>query len=249
MILIYHHISPRDAVPPDWEPNEGWRFVHTPVGFERQLLELQQRGYRFVTLAELVDDIHKRGAEDTKTVAVTFDDGWVDNFTFGLPILTKLSVPATFFVTSGHIYRSEDDPRKMSVLQLKELLRAGMTVGGHTRLHPDLTRLPLEDAARRIALCKEDLEKALGVTIRFFAYPGGAFNRQVAQLVRDAGYDAACSILGPARNNTSSLFWLYRDLLSESMDNYHDRYRLSSLARRLLSFRVRRRLSQTLHVN
>jgi peptidoglycan/xylan/chitin deacetylase (PgdA/CDA1 family) len=246
MILMYHHIAPPEAVPPEWEANEGWHFTRTPEGFERHLLELMRRGYRFISLEELVDDIHKRGAEDPNTVAVTFDDGWVDNFIFGLPVLKKLSVPATFFVTSGHIHNGEDDPRKMSVSQLKELLRARMTIGGHTRLHPDLTKLPLKDAGRSIGECKEDLETALGVPVRFFAYPGGAFNRQVAQLVRQAGYAAACAILGPDRNTTSSLFWLYRDLLSESMNNYHDRYRLSPVARALLSFRVRHRLRRQL---
>ncbi|MBI3852527.1 MAG: polysaccharide deacetylase family protein [Verrucomicrobia bacterium] len=246
---MYHHVAPVEAVPPGWEANEGWRFMHTPEGFSRQLLELRRRGYRFISLAELVDDIHKRGAEDPKTVAVTFDDGWLDNFIFGLPVLKELSVSATFFVTSGHLHRGKDDAEKMNTAQLQEMLRAGMTIGGHTRTHPDLTKLLPEQARDEIVGCKEDLEGALGVPVQFFAYPGGAFNRSVARLTQEAGYVAACSVLGPARNDQSSLFWLYRDLLSESMNTHHDRYRLSPIARRLLSFRVRRRLSRILAAN
>jgi len=132
---------------------------------------------------------------------------------------------------------------------VRELLRSGMSIGGHSRSHRDLTRLRSSEAKAEIAGCKHDLEELLGIRIRFFAYPGGAFNREVAQLVRQAGYDAACSILGPDRNDTSSLFWLYRDVLSEYMDTWRDRYRLSLSARRLLAFRVRRKLRRRLEQN
>jgi peptidoglycan/xylan/chitin deacetylase (PgdA/CDA1 family) len=91
------------------------------------------------------------------------------------------------------------------------------------------------------------LQRALGVDVRFFAYPGGAFNRDVARLTQEAGYTAACSVLGPARNAQSSLFWLYREVLSEGMDTWHDWYRLSPLARRLFSFRVTRKLTSALN--
>lgn len=249
MILMYHHVAPPDVVPTKWDYIEGWDDRVSPEAFENHLIALTKKGGHFTAMSEMVDNIHKRGVEDPKGVALTFDDGWVDNHAYALPILKKHCVPATFFVTSGHLQSGTEDPRKMSLPQLKELLHAGMTIGGHSRSHPDLTRLPPGEARIEIEGCKDDLEQSLGVNIRFFAYPGGAFNRDVARLVREAGFLAACSSLGPNRNDASSLFWLYRDLLSESMISYHDRYRLSPLARRLLSFRVRRRLSQTLSAN
>jgi|ERR1035437_444274 peptidoglycan/xylan/chitin deacetylase (PgdA/CDA1 family) len=246
MILMYHHIAPPQAVPSVREPSEGWKFTHSPHGFERQLVALRQRGYRFVSLAEIVADIRKRGVEDNRSVAVTFDDGWVDNYRFALPVLKRLSIPATFFVTSAHLGKGTRDEKKMGFAQLTELLDAEMSIGGHSRTHPDLTKLAPEQAREEIAGCKKDLEGALGVSIQFFAYPGGAFNRDVARLTQEAGYTAACSILGPAPNDTTSLFWLYRDLLTESMTTWGDRYRLCPAARRLLSFRVARRLRKRL---
>ena len=243
---MYHHVAPAEAVPLAPEPNEGWNFTLLPEGFECQLLELRRRGYQFVSLTHLVDDICKQGAEKTQAVAVTFDDGWIDNYRFALPILKKLAVPATFFVTSAHLGNGTQDKKRMNLAQLKELLDAGMSIGGHSRTHPTLTRLPLDQVRAEIAGCRADLKQALGVDVRFFAYPGGAFNSSVARLTQEAGYIAACSVLGPARNDRSSLFWLYRDVLSESMNTWHDRYRLSPLARRLLSFRVARRLEAAL---
>ena len=243
---MYHHVAPPEAMSPHRAPHEGWEFTHSPQGFERQLIALQQRGYRFVALAETVDDIRKRGVEDNKSVAVTFDDGWVDNFEFALPVLKRLSIPATFFVTTAHIRVGSDNAKKMGLAQLRELVRSGMNVGGHSRSHPDLRNLPAKRASEEIRGCREDLEQELGMSIRLFAYPGGAFNRQVARLTEEAGYSAACSVLGPCRNDTSSLFWLYRDLLTESMNTWGDRYRLCRAVRQLLSFRITRRLKQQL---
>ena len=246
MILMYHHIAPPAVVPKEHTPLEGWDFTHTPEGFERQLVELKQRGYQFVPLADLVRDIQKRGSEPAQTVVITFDDGWLDNYTYALPILKRLSIPATFFCTTGHIQNGAADSRKMNVAQLRELLAAGMTIGGHSRTHPDLTQLTTEEARNEIAGCKKDLEQALGIAVQFFAYPGGAFNRNVVHLTQAAGYTAACSVLGPARNNQASQFWLYRDVLSESLNTWGDKYRLCPPVRRLLEFRVARRLNQRL---
>jgi peptidoglycan/xylan/chitin deacetylase (PgdA/CDA1 family) len=243
---MYHHIAPREPIPPVKGTNEGWELSISPQGLEGQLIALGQRGYHFVSLAEMVDDIRKRGVEDNESVAVTFDDGWVDNFEFAFPVLKRLSIPATFFVTTAHIRGGIGNSGKMGLAQLRELVRSGMNIGGHSRSHPDLRKLPAEEASEEIRGCREDLEQELGVSVRLFAYPGGAFNQQVARLTEEAGYMAACSVLGPHRNDRRSLFWLYRDLLTESMSSWGDRYRLSPTARRLLSFRVKRRLKQRL---
>jgi len=238
MILMYHHVAPPESV-----PFEHRNINHTPAGFERQLRELLRRGYRFESLSDCLRNIGKTGAETPRTVQLTFDDGWVDHYQFALPILRKLGLTATFFVTTEHVHRGIDDPAKMSARQMLELLDAGMTIGGHSRSHPTLTALSLVDARAEIAGCRDDLQKALGIEADFFAYPGGAFNPSVAQLVVEAGYRAACSVIGPARNDASTTYWLYRDVLTEEMNAPRDRYRLSPLARRLLEFRVKKRLA------
>ena len=242
MILMYHHIMPPAMVPSNKPPLEGWDFTHSPTAFERHLTTLQRRGYRFVSLADLTQYIQRHGTEPAKTVTVTFDDGWLDKFTYALPILKQLAIPATFFCTTSHLQTGKDDPAKMTRTQLQDLLAAGMTIGGHTRTHPNLTTLSVEQATDEIAGCKYDLEQALNIKVKFFAYPGGAFNRSVARLTQDAGYTAACSVLGPAPNDSTSMFWLYRDVLSESMTTWRDRYRLCPIARRWLAFRTTRRL-------
>lgn len=237
MILMYHHVVPADRPPAEPEAGEGWQFAHTPEGFERQLNAMRARGFDLIGLDAYVAEIESTGREPRRAAVVTFDDGWIDNHDFALPILRKLGVPATFFVTTNG-WDAGGAKGRMSPAQWRELRAQGMLIGGHTRTHPDLTRVSLADAKTEIAGCKADLESALCETVDFFAYPGGAFNRAVAEVARVAGWRAACSVLGPARNTRESLFHLYRDTLTESMDSWRDAYRLSPLARRAMEFRV-----------
>ena len=244
MILLYHHVAPPERVPPDGA--DGWGFNHSPEAFERQLVELRRRHYRFASLAELVNDLSGGHPVSDDSVAVTFDDGWMDNYEYAFPVLRRLGITATFFVISRHLRPAAGDPKRMGPAELRHLVREGFTIGAHSRTHPDLTRIAPEAAREEIAGCKADIEQTLGAAVDFFAYPGGAFNRGIVQLAREAGYKAACSILGPKTNDPSSLFWLFRDLLSPGLNTLGDYYRLSRIARKVLSFQVERKLREKL---
>jgi peptidoglycan/xylan/chitin deacetylase (PgdA/CDA1 family) len=248
LILLYHHIAPEEDIPRVAVrlKDEGWKFNYSPSVLDFQLRELLRRGYRFVSLGQLVDEIRATGKEQSDAVAITFDDGWIDNYRFAFPLLQRLRIPATFFVTT---IGWGLDPARMNCAQLRELAEQGMTIGSHTRTHPDLTRIPETAAREEIAGSKADIERVLGVAVEFLAYPGGAFNTTVADLAREAGYRAACSVLGPKCNDSTSLFWLYRDVLSPGLKTLGDRYRFSKHARKLFAFRVNRRLKDRLGVS
>ena len=236
MILLYHHVAPPQRVP---DPADGdWRFCLSPEAFEWHLVALSARGYRFVGLDLMVRAIAQTGSPPDRCVAITFDDGWRDNHEFALPVLARLGAPATFFVTTA----GADDTRCMTPAQLRELRRAGMTIGSHTRTHRDLTLCSDPQALDELAGSKAALEDLLGDSVELLAYPFGRFNERVVDLARQAGYAAACSALGPAANDRASLFWLFRNVLSERLDQPGDVYRLSATLTWLLSFRIRRRL-------
>ncbi|HEY3854629.1 MAG TPA: polysaccharide deacetylase family protein [Verrucomicrobiae bacterium] len=248
MILLYHHVAPLDRVPKNGagDHSEGWHFNHSPEAFEFQLSELQQRGYHFVSLSQLIHEIRATGSEPEGSVVITFDDGWIDNYTYAFPVLKKLKIPATFFVVTNFLRQNTPSSTRMNLEQLHELSAHGMTIGSHTKTHPDLTVISSDEAAQEIAGSKDDLQNALERPVDFLAYPGGGFNSRVADLAREAGYRAACSVLGPKTNDQSSLYWLYRDLLTPGLDSLGDRYRLSRIARKAFAFRVNRRLKQRL---
>jgi peptidoglycan/xylan/chitin deacetylase (PgdA/CDA1 family) len=78
--------------------------------------------------------------------------------------------------------------RLMTWEMLAEMARAGITVGSHTRSHPVLTNETAQTVLAEVAGSRQALERALGIPVRHFAYPGGHFNRGVVRAVADAGY-------------------------------------------------------------
>jgi len=73
------------------------------------------------------------------------------------------------------------------------LRQAGIEIGGHTRDHADLTKLPSKEAREEIAGSKLDLERRLDSTVHCFSYPFGRYNEQVQTCVQQAGFLGACS--------------------------------------------------------
>jgi peptidoglycan/xylan/chitin deacetylase (PgdA/CDA1 family) len=90
--LLYHKI---DRPPPDARIRGAYT---SPRRFEGQISYLLKRGVKFTTAAELADRFLSEGRYPPRTAAITFDDGWKDNFTNAFPILKRLGVTATVFV-------------------------------------------------------------------------------------------------------------------------------------------------------
>jgi len=247
MLLIYHHVAPVHAIPKSQPADEAWNLNHTPEEFEAQLTALRSAGFYFSTLQGVVGRINSGEEEDPRSLVVTFDDGWMDQFAHAVPILKRLNIPAIFFVTTNHLRpEGAKDARRMPAEVLSSLVQDGMEIGAHSRSHPDLAALGAAAIESEVRGSKDDLESALGRGVEFFAYPGGSFNAGVVASVRRAQFEAATSSLGPARNDATSLFWMFRDTLSPRMTSPRDRYRLSTLAREVFEFRVRRRLRNKL---
>jgi peptidoglycan/xylan/chitin deacetylase (PgdA/CDA1 family) len=91
-IVTYHKVSP--------DTHEFFEPTH-PVIFEQQMKFLKQC-YNVMALSEMIDR-SRRGEMLNRAVAITFDDGYRDNYEFALPILKKYELPATIFLATGVI--------------------------------------------------------------------------------------------------------------------------------------------------
>jgi peptidoglycan/xylan/chitin deacetylase (PgdA/CDA1 family) len=140
-----------------------------------------------------------RGDRSGKVVGITIDDGYVNNFEHALPILQSAGFTATSFVVSGQLGGSNvwdasigiAPARLMNVPQLRAWLDAGMDVGAHTRNHVDLTECDPVRARAEIVQSRQDLEQALGMPIRSFCYPYGAYREEHVEMARAAGFELA----------------------------------------------------------
>ena len=192
VILMYHAIG---------RPGEpACRYRVPGRRFARQMAWLVRRGYRVLSLQELVGYRQRFELPPAKSVVITFDDGYADNYDVAYPVLRAHRFPATFFIVSGCIGREnrwdaggELAGRAMlSWEALREMADGGMEIGGHTRRHPVLPGLSSAELTQEVAGCRRDLEEGLGCRVHTFAYPFGRLDTTTTQEVAAVGYTAAC---------------------------------------------------------
>ncbi len=147
---------------------------------------------------------------DRPQVAVTFDDGYLDNYAHAAPILLRHGIPAAFFVSTGIVDTADGrfphDVRRgnafiplMSWDQLRRMRDSGFTIGSHSVSHIDCAAEPEETVRAELARSRDQLADELGISEPVFAYPYGGRQHMTPQrleLVRQAGYRGCLSAYG-----------------------------------------------------
>jgi Polysaccharide deacetylase len=116
---------------------------------------------------------------------VTFDDGHISNYEYGLPILQNRDLQARFFITVGWIGKRLG---YMDWRQLRALNDAGHLIGAHGWTHKLLTHCTEQDLQIELNNSRHALEDNLGSAITTMSLPGGRFNRRVLAACQEAGY-------------------------------------------------------------
>lgn len=99
VVLMYHRVLPQDDVNLSFS-HPG--MIVTPESFERHLDLLQHR-FRPLSLVEFANHMENRRPFPKGACLITFDDGWVDNYEYALPLLRRRQIPAVVFVATGFI--------------------------------------------------------------------------------------------------------------------------------------------------
>jgi hypothetical protein len=85
-----------------------WQGIVMPVDlFRRQLSYLKRKGYATLFLSEVIDLMNNPSAIPEKPIALTFDDGFLDNWTTVFPLLRQFGMKGTFFITTSFIEPAE----------------------------------------------------------------------------------------------------------------------------------------------
>jgi peptidoglycan/xylan/chitin deacetylase (PgdA/CDA1 family) len=189
LILAYHGVG---AVPAHLDP-EGL-FI-SPRALRGQIARLRRWGYAFATFGEMAALVAAGRARGH--VALTFDDGLVDNLEQLVPILHDERARATTFVTTGWMgkpHPSVPYARNMTADEVRELHRSGVEIGGHTISHPDLRTLSFEQARAEVAGGCAELAELIGAPVDTFAYPFGFADAETIRATGAAGVRAACRV-------------------------------------------------------
>jgi peptidoglycan/xylan/chitin deacetylase (PgdA/CDA1 family) len=152
-------------------------------------------------------------------VAVTFDDGWRDNFTRALPTLKRFGHLATVFLVTANVRSGESVGSWDEYLcadEISIMIESGIRFESHTRTHPHLTRLSEEGVRQELSGSRRDLAALTGTEPCWLAYPYGAFSRDVARIAGECGYRGAVATIRDNRVYPSQLFWLPRVMVMES---------------------------------
>jgi len=223
-ILMYHMIKKHTT-----GKFKGLRV--SPGMFEKQVRYLKENGWHFVTMRELAE--HREKLPE-KTVAITFDDGYEDNYTEAFPILKKYNAKATLYLVVDRHQREWSSRRKakndsgelmyepkLTDEQVREMIESGVfELGSHTLTHPNLLTLSPEEKYEEIVRSKELLEKKFGVACTSFCYPFGLYNEKDEAIVKEAGYSNATTTQAGIENITyTNLFRLKRITVS-GKDNF-----------------------------
>ena len=140
-----------------------------PGDFEDQIKGLIDEDYVFL----FANDYRKT---KQKSIMITFDDGYLDNYTTMFPIIKKYNVKVTIFLISDSIGK----PEHMTEEQIKEMADSGLVkFESHTATHPALPNLNEKQLINEFERSITTIEELTGQKVTVLAYPGGKFDQNV----------------------------------------------------------------------
>jgi peptidoglycan/xylan/chitin deacetylase (PgdA/CDA1 family) len=215
---MYHQVLP-DAHP----PVAGYKLIVSVNTFERQMRFLKNNRYNVLPLEKLADLIRTKSKIPARTVAITFDDGYIDNYLYAFEILKKYNLPATIFLIVdeiGHPGHSLQGGR-LGWKEIKIMRASGLiTFGSHCLGPQPLLDIKSESQIKKeIFDSKKILENNLGSEVAMFSYPGGRFNARIRQLVKEAGYKLAVATSSGRKYPSDDVLALKRIRIAESAAN------------------------------
>lgn len=201
-ILMYHSIS-------DANPDNS--LLVPPAMFKNQMDWLKNNGFTTMTMDEVVDAMNT-GKVPKKPVVVSFDDGYVDNYTSAYPVLKENNMKGVFFVITD--YMGETAGGSMSIDMLKEMKEAGMEIESHTSNHLELNSLSREDAYASIKNGQDFLKNVIGVESKYLCYPVGRYNDTTIEIEKELGIKAAVTTQGGISTISDGFYQLKRVRIS-----------------------------------
>ena len=231
VVLLYHRVNDdlRDSVTVGVEQ------------FDRQMAILE-RQYPVVSIEDIIEGKIPRNTS-RPVIAVTFDDGYLDNYQNAVPVLLRHKIPAAFFVSTGKIGSEagfEHDLNKLGrtlpnmgwdhVAHMKEL---GFTIGSHTVTHVNCAKDEAEKVRKEIIQSKRDLEERLGLDKVIFSYPFGKredINPEMLNHVQEVGYVGCLSAYGGVNKKGIHRFNVLRMGIESNFTDLAFRSRLEGLA-------------------
>jgi peptidoglycan/xylan/chitin deacetylase (PgdA/CDA1 family) len=202
-VLIYHHIN----------PHSGDAVTVTPEVFAAQMGFLARSGFTTLSLDDLMGALYGDQEIGDKVVVLTFDDGWLDNYRFAIPVLKQLDFHASFFVITGRVDAASHGHVDLFFdVPLHEAAKACIQSGeaarvvldwdlirsieedgpfrfySHTVSHRRCAELSSAELMAELVESKLRIESELGRPCPYLCWPYGSYNDDTIRAAQETGY-------------------------------------------------------------
>jgi peptidoglycan/xylan/chitin deacetylase (PgdA/CDA1 family) len=202
-IIMYHYVEyvqdPGDTIRKSLNV--------TPLVFEQQLYNLKTSGWENYFVKDIPDILTGKVNYSSQSAVLSFDDGYEDFYTNVFPLLKKYHIRATLYIVNHFIGRKGF----LNAKQIKEMIASNLVeIGSHTLDHANIKYAEKSVVEHQIIESKKELEDQFGIEVKTFAYPFGGFNQQTIDIVKEASFSAAVSVIPGTLQSEENKYYLYR---------------------------------------
>jgi peptidoglycan/xylan/chitin deacetylase (PgdA/CDA1 family) len=217
VVMMYHRFGEKSL------PSTNIRLDQ----FESHLAELTLGKHIVRSLDEIVVALKAGRPLIGRTIGISIDDAFQSVYREAWPRLRKAGLPFTLFVATDVV--DWGGTGYMNWDQIRELVRAGVTIGSQTASHPHMPLLTGAQVKKELDKSRRRFEKELGITPRLFAHPFGEASAAVMAAARAAGFIAAFGQHSGVLHGKSDFAYLPRFAMNERYGS-RDRFRQAANA-------------------
>ena len=153
--------------------------------FEKQINYLLDKGYTFYSVEELIKLNEQKSKIKQKAVALTFDDAYLNNLTFLIPVLKKYNLNACIFLPVSFIGKTNIwDGGTDKIMNLEELKECQpyFEYGLHSYSHHNLATMSISEFSADLAESCQELRKLELPYLPVLAFPFGQYYKDKIKL-------------------------------------------------------------------
>lgn len=206
-ILMYHSIGKNDFL-----------FNVAPDNFARQMRYLKDKNYKVAKLADIIEKIKNKEKISSKTVVITFDDGYKDNYSEAFSVLQENNFPATVFLSTFYIGGKFNGLDILNWREIKEMENSGLIdFGFHSHTHPrKMADMDDKDFYREVKMSKEIINHNISKPLFVFAYPKGSYNENQIEFLKKDGFLGAVAVNEGLAGQNDDIFKLKRNFIHKN---------------------------------
>lgn len=204
-IIMYHHVL-KDS-------NKWGKYVISPNEFEDDIIYLKKEGYTTVVMQDVIDFVYNKKPLPLKPIMLTFDDGYLSNYEYIIPILEKHDCKAVISIVGEYIETNTEDSTtsvSYSYMDWNHIIEAinskyieiqnhsysmhkiGKRKGASKKRgesYEEYKMALVEDVSKMQKL----IEDQTGYKPNTFTYPYGYLSKESNQILTDLGFLATLS--------------------------------------------------------